>query len=144
MKEGEGVNQYYIMFLTVAFVCALVGLAAGTFYKSFPWAKVFAGLGAWQSFLFVLALYHIEIKQYYKLQDDALTSWFVSMLVVTTLWAFGVQDPMFLHSIGKLGVVVVYGFGGREVISGVRSSQRSVVLLGQEIFFEDEILGSLD
>ncbi|CAL4981976.1 unnamed protein product [Urochloa decumbens] len=91
-----------VRFLTISFICSLLGLAAGTFPTTAPWALFFGGLGAWQSMLFVIALFHLETMEYYVDPNDAKYSFYVSATVFSFYWSHTAQDPLFLHDFGKI------------------------------------------
>ncbi|CAO2148059.1 unnamed protein product [Urochloa humidicola] len=100
--------SYYIMYLTFSFLCQLIGLIAATFPLPSPWTLFFAGLGAWQSAIFGLALFHLNVMEYYEEQKYAEYSMIATCLVVSFYWSLAPQDPVFLHFLGKLLIGTVY------------------------------------
>lgn len=105
MNKGEGNKELVnicVRFLTFSFNCSLLGLTAGTFHTTAPWALFFAGLGAWQSFLFLLALFHLETRKYHLEESHANYSFYMSALLFSLHWSYAAQDPLILHAVGKI------------------------------------------
>lgn len=92
-KHPEHVS-YCVIFLAFAFLSQLIGLIAATFPKTCPWSFFFAGLGAWQSAVFVLAIFHLNVMEYYTELRFAEYSMIATSAVLSFYWSIGPQDPM--------------------------------------------------
>ncbi|CAO2152792.1 unnamed protein product [Urochloa humidicola] len=105
---------YCVVYLTFTVLCQLIGLIAVTFPSEFPWAFFMAGLGEWQSAIFVLALFHLDIMEYYGEFKHAEYSMVAASVIVSFYFYLShgcricPQDPMFLHFTGKMLIRTVY------------------------------------
>ncbi|KAL6868215.1 hypothetical protein ACP4OV_015060 [Aristida adscensionis] len=92
---------------TICLLLILLGGIAARLPARAPWSQGVAGLGAWQSLLFILGTFHVDTFQFHP---EALYS-FCSMLICATLvtiyWGYSAQDPLIVHLLSKLIVWVI-------------------------------------
>ncbi|OEL23088.1 hypothetical protein BAE44_0015893, partial [Dichanthelium oligosanthes] len=91
--KAEWIN-YCFIYSDIALVLMLIGLAASTFPDSSWLAASLSGLGALQSFIFVLGAVHIGSLKYHSYLDECLYSMIGTTVAITIYWGLSVQDPV--------------------------------------------------
>ncbi|TVU26243.1 hypothetical protein EJB05_28780, partial [Eragrostis curvula] len=128
---GKDFADQCIRFLTVLYFLGLVGATAGTLPDNALWPLFFAGLGAWLSFIFALALFHLETRRHYINPEHARYSFCIYSVMFSLYWSHAAQDPLPLHTLGKIllsiarGIFFIlrflyheYGFGLQKEMHG--------------------------
>lgn len=108
LKKDDGLIEYVYLHSIITFILLLNGLVASTFHATAWYAACVAGLGSWSSLILFLGTAHLMSLKFHTYKTECRRSMIVSSVIVTSYWAFSVQDPLVRLPILSIDITYIY------------------------------------
>ncbi|KAL6868227.1 hypothetical protein ACP4OV_015072 [Aristida adscensionis] len=108
-KTHAAVAYSCVMYSLIALLLIFVGVIAASFPSSTPCKMGFAGLGAWQALIFIVATYHLATFKLHLEPKYSIGTMCASSLILSILWAIAGQDPIDFLCFSNISYAAVVG-----------------------------------